>query len=216
MDGKTAINPETGQFDPNLLPENVKSSIRDLTSAIGAVVGGTVGDSAFNAQLAGVVGQNAVENNNYNLISVNTQTMQNIESLIQDGQKKGQTGAQMQQAISKELRGQDFNGEAYRKGLVYGSVALGSVGLAPEVVGGTALTGAGIGGGSNLLTYILTTPNDEMKLSKMLIYTGGGAATGAMVAITKNPMSAGLMGTAGAYSTQFAAEGKANVSSAIA
>lgn len=62
-DGKTAINPETGQFDPNLLPENVKSSIRDLTSAIGAVVGGTVGDSAFNAQLAGVVGQNAVENN---------------------------------------------------------------------------------------------------------------------------------------------------------
>ncbi len=62
-DGQTAINPQTGQFDPNLLPESIKSSIRDLTSAIGAVVGGTVGDSAFNAQLAGVVGQNAVENN---------------------------------------------------------------------------------------------------------------------------------------------------------
>jgi filamentous hemagglutinin len=62
-DGKTAINPETGKFDANLLPENVKSSIRDLTAAIGAVVGGTVGDSASNAQLAGVIGQNAVENN---------------------------------------------------------------------------------------------------------------------------------------------------------
>nr|WP_228681418.1 VENN motif pre-toxin domain-containing protein [Acinetobacter gerneri] len=62
-DGKTAINPETGKFDPNLLPESTKASIRDLTSAIGAAVGGTVGDSTFNAQLAGVVGKNAVENN---------------------------------------------------------------------------------------------------------------------------------------------------------
>jgi len=62
-DGNTAINPETGKFDANLLPENVKSSIRDLTAAIGAVVGGTVGDSASNTQLAGVIGQNAVENN---------------------------------------------------------------------------------------------------------------------------------------------------------
>lgn len=34
-----------------------------MTTAIGAVAGGTVGYSAFNAQLAGVVGHNAVENN---------------------------------------------------------------------------------------------------------------------------------------------------------
>lgn len=54
---------EKGEFIPNLLHEDVKTQIRDLTAAIGAVVGGTVGDSAFNAQLAGVVGQNAVENN---------------------------------------------------------------------------------------------------------------------------------------------------------
>ncbi|WP_434279040.1 hemagglutinin repeat-containing protein [Acinetobacter sp. CE-15] len=52
-----------GEFQPNLLPEDVKTQIRDLTAAIGAVVGGTVGDSSFNAQLSGVVGQNAVENN---------------------------------------------------------------------------------------------------------------------------------------------------------
>ncbi|MDC4843938.1 VENN motif pre-toxin domain-containing protein, partial [Acinetobacter baumannii] len=68
-DGKTAINPETGEFDANLLPENVKSGIRDLTAAIGAVVGGTVGDSASNAQLAGVIGQNAVENNEFSIIT---------------------------------------------------------------------------------------------------------------------------------------------------
>ena len=66
-DGKTAINPSTGEFDPNLLPEDVKSSIRDLTAAIGVAIGGTVGDSAFNAQIAGVVGQNAVENNEFSM-----------------------------------------------------------------------------------------------------------------------------------------------------
>lgn len=54
---------KNGEFQPNLLPEDVKTQIRDLTAAIGAIAGGTVGDSAFNAQLAGVVGQNAVENN---------------------------------------------------------------------------------------------------------------------------------------------------------
>ena len=52
-----------GEFEANLLPKDVKAQIRDLTSAIGAVVGGGVGDSVFNAQVAGVIGQNAVENN---------------------------------------------------------------------------------------------------------------------------------------------------------
>ncbi|MDQ1208292.1 hypothetical protein QE380_001215 [Acinetobacter baylyi] len=60
-----AYQNEKGEFIPNLLPEDVKTQIRDLTAAIGAVVGGMVGDSAFNAQLAGVVGQNAVENNQH-------------------------------------------------------------------------------------------------------------------------------------------------------
>ena len=53
-----------GVFQPNLLPEDVKTQIRDLTAGIGAVIGGAVGDSSYNAQLAGVIGQNAVENNN--------------------------------------------------------------------------------------------------------------------------------------------------------
>ena len=35
---------EKGEFIPNLLPEDVKTQIRDLTTAIGAVAGGTVGD----------------------------------------------------------------------------------------------------------------------------------------------------------------------------
>lgn len=52
-----------GEFQPNLLPENVKAQIRDLTAGIGAVIGGAARDSSYNAQLAGVIGQNAVENN---------------------------------------------------------------------------------------------------------------------------------------------------------
>lgn len=43
----------------------MKTQIRDLTAGIGAVIGGAVGDSTYNAQLAGVIGQNAVENNQY-------------------------------------------------------------------------------------------------------------------------------------------------------
>lgn len=81
-DGKTAINPETGKFDTNLLPENVKSSIRDLTTAIGAVVGGTVADSASNAQLAGVIGQNAVENNEFSIIT------QGVEKKLAENKKE--------------------------------------------------------------------------------------------------------------------------------
>ena len=54
-----------GEFQPNLLPESVKTQIRDLTAGIGAVIGGAAGDSTYNAQLAGVIGQNAVENNQY-------------------------------------------------------------------------------------------------------------------------------------------------------
>ena len=52
-----------GEFQPNLLPENVKTQIRDLTAGIGAVIGGAAGGSTYNAQLAGVIGQNVVENN---------------------------------------------------------------------------------------------------------------------------------------------------------
>ena len=52
-----------GEFQANLLSETEKAQIRDLTAGIGAVIGGAVGDSSYNAQLAGVIGQNAVENN---------------------------------------------------------------------------------------------------------------------------------------------------------
>ena len=49
--------------NPNLLSEEQKTVVRDLSAAVGTLVGGVGGDSALNAQLGGVLGQNAVENN---------------------------------------------------------------------------------------------------------------------------------------------------------
>lgn len=60
----------------------MKTQIRDLTAAIGAVAGGTVGDSAFNAQIAGVVGQNAIENNEFSIVS------QGVNKTLAENRKK--------------------------------------------------------------------------------------------------------------------------------
>uniref|UniRef100_UPI001EF5C099 VENN motif pre-toxin domain-containing protein n=2 Tax=Snodgrassella TaxID=1193515 RepID=UPI001EF5C099 len=65
-----AIDPKTGEIDPNRLPESVKANIRDLSSAVATVSGGLTGGSLVNAQIAGVVGQNAVENNELDLIQL--------------------------------------------------------------------------------------------------------------------------------------------------
>ena len=68
-----SYNNEAGEFEPNRLPENVKQEIRAITGAIGTLVGGVSGsarhgngnavDVLANAQVGGVVGQNAVVNN---------------------------------------------------------------------------------------------------------------------------------------------------------
>ena len=71
-DGKTAIDPITGKFNPNLLPEHIKEEIKAQTGAVASVVGAAGGSlngtnssngALFDAQVAGTVGQNAVENN---------------------------------------------------------------------------------------------------------------------------------------------------------
>jgi len=43
-----------GVFQPNLLPEDVKTQIRDLTAGIGAVIGGAVGDSTYIAKFLNI------------------------------------------------------------------------------------------------------------------------------------------------------------------
>ena len=75
-DGRTAIDPISGKFNPNLLPEHIKEEIKAQTGALASVVGaaggslngtsGTNTNALFNAQVGGVLGQNAVENNALN------------------------------------------------------------------------------------------------------------------------------------------------------
>ncbi|WP_239991505.1 VENN motif pre-toxin domain-containing protein, partial [Neisseria lactamica] len=72
-DGRTAIDPISGKFNPNLLSEHIKEEIKAQTGALASVVGaaggslngtnGTNTNALFNAQVGGVLGQNAVENN---------------------------------------------------------------------------------------------------------------------------------------------------------
>lgn len=116
-----------GEFQPNLLPETVKTQIRDLTAGIGVVFGGTIGDSAFAVQLAGVVGQNAVENNEMGIFPVNPKRMESAQSLAEYGIKEGWSSDKLQKEVSKELRGRDPQGEAYVGAIVNGSVVIASV-----------------------------------------------------------------------------------------
>ncbi|MFQ3039375.1 VENN motif pre-toxin domain-containing protein [Neisseria cinerea] len=71
-DGRTAIDPISGKFNPNLLPEHIKEEIKAQTGALASVVGAAGGSlngtnsgngALFDAQVGGVLGQNAVENN---------------------------------------------------------------------------------------------------------------------------------------------------------
>ncbi|MEG0343507.1 MAG: VENN motif pre-toxin domain-containing protein [Acinetobacter sp.] len=123
-----------GEFQPNLLPEDVKTQIRDLTSAIGAVVGGTVGDSAFNAQLAGVVGQNAVENNEMSVpFPLNSQRGQGYESIVKYAQDKGLSDEETQKLIYEYGQPENKQAKEYIEGWVFEPPKLAASILVPEL-----------------------------------------------------------------------------------
>nr|WP_275415098.1 VENN motif pre-toxin domain-containing protein [Snodgrassella communis] len=105
-------------MDPNRLPESVKASIRDLSSAVATVSGGLTGGSLVNAQIAGVVGQNAVENNEL--------VQRTPESVIQDFEKRKEkiksevcTGGMSQAACNKAIAAEfDRNNAEFGKMLI--------------------------------------------------------------------------------------------------
>ncbi|WP_239327115.1 VENN motif pre-toxin domain-containing protein, partial [Snodgrassella gandavensis] len=106
-----AIDPRTGEIDPNRLPESVKASIRDLSSAVATVSGGLTGGSLVNAQIAGVVGQNAAENNelqqrsgvdrNYNYIEEDIKRIDRIKSRVCNG---GMSSEACTQAVLTDIK----------------------------------------------------------------------------------------------------------------
>ncbi|MEF9956818.1 MAG: hemagglutinin repeat-containing protein [Acinetobacter sp.] len=92
-----------GEFQPNLLPESVKTQIRDLTAGIGAVIGVAAGDSSYNAQLAGVIGQNAVENNRM----LHREEVDLIQNLAKEYAKE--KGISLEEAETQLTRGALYN-----------------------------------------------------------------------------------------------------------
>lgn len=87
------------------MSETEKAQIRDLTAGIGAVIGGAVGDSSYNAQLAGVIGQNATENNEMGIFPVNSELMQSADSLARDLSNKNVDPITTQKEMEILLKG---------------------------------------------------------------------------------------------------------------
>ncbi|WP_242629532.1 VENN motif pre-toxin domain-containing protein [Xanthomonas oryzae] len=58
-----AVDPVTGQFNPNLLPEQDKQMIVALSQAVGALAGGMTGGKMNDALVGSGIAGNAVENN---------------------------------------------------------------------------------------------------------------------------------------------------------
>ncbi|WP_100153560.1 cytidine deaminase-like fold-containing protein [Snodgrassella alvi] len=87
-------------IDPNRLPENVKASIRDLSSAVATVSGGLTGGSLIDAQIAGVVGQNAVENNQFDLIQLISPAHAEIGAIHQAHKAGVAKGADMSMTVT--------------------------------------------------------------------------------------------------------------------
>ena len=61
-----AIDPESGKFNPNLLPEEDKQTIVALSQAVGALVGGMTGGSLSEAGVGSNIAGNAATNNYLN------------------------------------------------------------------------------------------------------------------------------------------------------
>ncbi|WP_236699204.1 VENN motif pre-toxin domain-containing protein, partial [Xanthomonas sp. Leaf148] len=62
-DDPRAIDPVTGKFNPNLLPEQDKQMLVALSQAVGAIAGGLTGGSLTDSAIGANIAKNAVENN---------------------------------------------------------------------------------------------------------------------------------------------------------
>lgn len=93
-----------------------KSTISAITGLVATGIGGAASGDISTAVQSGQGAQNAVENNDqYNFINVNPQTVQNIESIIQDGQKKGRLMHRFSKPFQKKLEVEISTGKHIRK-----------------------------------------------------------------------------------------------------
>ncbi|UOO80754.1 VENN motif pre-toxin domain-containing protein [Uruburuella testudinis] len=151
-DGQTARDPVTGEFNPNLLPESVKDEIKSTTGVIAALVGATGdGGAALNTQIAGVIGQNAVENNQlsgYESLmggNVGVESLKGAVSLYKQQLESGKTIEEANKEVNKYLQGYGLRQHTGVENLVYGSLALPIVAIGGKSYAIAALSSVGQG-----------------------------------------------------------------------
>ncbi|WP_277946823.1 hemagglutinin repeat-containing protein [Xanthomonas vesicatoria] len=86
-DDPRAIDPVTGNFNPNLLPEQDKQMLVALSQAVGAIAGGLAGGSLADAATGANIAKNAVENNW--LTESENKILKLAKSLCQAGSQNG-------------------------------------------------------------------------------------------------------------------------------
>lgn len=86
-DDPRAIDPVTGKFNPNLLPEQDKQMLVALSQAVGAIAGGLAGGSLADAATGANIAKNAVENNW--LTESENKILKLAKSLCQAGSQNG-------------------------------------------------------------------------------------------------------------------------------
>ncbi|WP_372358867.1 VENN motif pre-toxin domain-containing protein [Xanthomonas sp. NCPPB 4037] len=93
-DDPRAIDPVTGKFNPNLLPEQDKQLIVALSQAVGALAGGMTGGNLKDALVGSGIAGNAVENN-----FLGNAQKQRLESLRAKSEANGLTPQQAKELV---------------------------------------------------------------------------------------------------------------------
>ena len=145
----------------DLLNEDEKTLVRDLSAAVGAVASGLSGDSLAAVQRGGVIGRNAVENNQMgatrdiglSIIGLNPQTAGGVARQINTVRTKLQETGNIEAAMEAGNKVARCDGcydpaKEYLVALGFGLPVVGVAGA----TGGTLLAGGsiGLGGGASL------------------------------------------------------------------
>ncbi|MCC4634508.1 VENN motif pre-toxin domain-containing protein [Xanthomonas dyei] len=112
-DDPRAIDPVTGKFNPNLLPEKDKQLIVALSQAVGALAGGMTGGNLNDALVGSGVAGNAVENN-----FLGNAQKQRLESLRAKSEADGLTPQEAKELVILDVSDQVSDGllARYRAG----------------------------------------------------------------------------------------------------
>ncbi|WVN06966.1 hemagglutinin repeat-containing protein [Xanthomonas oryzae pv. oryzicola] len=112
-DDPRAIDPVTGKFNPNLLPEQDKQMLVALSQAVGAIAGGMTGGKLNDALVGSGIAGNAVENN-----FLGTAQKQRLESLRAKSEADGLTPQEAKELVILDVSDQVSDGllARYRAG----------------------------------------------------------------------------------------------------